>query len=171
MPQFPNKVRGIFFRKLYGFFQKKFKETDKAFVMTLVSQIEKEMFDYSELKKQKYNQLARKKWLLINDVDNEKVVESLIDGSLSVKLFVEKEANELTNNNKLEEMVKKAQELNMNSMQSDFYLKNSTYKEGEFTCFKCKGKKIITFQKQMRSADEPMTTFFNCVTCGNRWKM
>jgi len=30
--------------------------------------------------------------------------------------------------------------------------------EGEFTCWKCKSKKVFTEQKQMRSADEPMTT-------------
>lgn len=44
-------------------------------------------------------------------------------------------------------------------------------KEGEFQCGKCKGRKIQSMQKQMRSADEPMTTFFHCVNCNHRWKM
>ena len=56
-------------------------------------------------------------------------------------------------------------------MQSDFYVKNQVVKEGEFVCFNCKSKKIFTTQKQMRSADEPMTTFFSCQQCGNIWKM
>ena len=39
-----------------------------------------------------------------------------------------------------------------------------------FTCWKCKSKKCTYYQLQTRSADEPMTTFVTCLTCGNRWK-
>jgi len=39
-----------------------------------------------------------------------------------------------------------------------------------FTCRKCKGNQCTYYQMQTRSADEPMTTFCNCIICGNRWK-
>lgn len=39
-----------------------------------------------------------------------------------------------------------------------------------FMCRKCKSKKCQFYQLQTRSADEPMTTFVNCIDCGNRWK-
>lgn len=39
-----------------------------------------------------------------------------------------------------------------------------------FTCRKCKGNQCTYFQMQTRSADEPMTTYIFCLTCGNRWK-
>ena len=39
-----------------------------------------------------------------------------------------------------------------------------------FTCRKCRGNKCTYYQLQLRSADEPMTTFVNCLICGNRWK-
>lgn len=39
-----------------------------------------------------------------------------------------------------------------------------------FTCRKCKSKECSYYQLQTRSADEPMTTFVTCLTCGNRWK-
>ncbi len=58
----------------------------------------------------------------------------------------------------------------MEALQNDYYMKKTDIKEGEFQCLKCKNKKIVTFQKQMRSADEPMTTFFHCINCDNRWK-
>lgn len=39
-----------------------------------------------------------------------------------------------------------------------------------FTCRKCKKNKCSYYQMQTRSADEPMTTFVSCLSCGNRWK-
>lgn len=39
-----------------------------------------------------------------------------------------------------------------------------------FTCRKCKQNKCTYYQMQCKSADEPMTTFVQCLTCGNRWK-
>ena len=40
----------------------------------------------------------------------------------------------------------------------------------EFKCYKCKNRVCTYYQLQTRSADEPMTTFVTCMTCGNRWK-
>lgn len=37
-------------------------------------------------------------------------------------------------------------------------------------CGKCKKNKISYYEKQIRSADEPMTAFFRCISCGHRWK-
>ena len=39
-----------------------------------------------------------------------------------------------------------------------------------YTCRKCKSKKCSYYQMQTRSADEPMTTFVSCISCGSRWK-
>ena len=41
--------------------------------------------------------------------------------------------------------------------------------EGILICPKCRSKNTEYYQKQTRSADEPMTTFANCVDCGKRW--
>lgn len=39
-----------------------------------------------------------------------------------------------------------------------------------YKCGKCKKKKVSYYQLQTRSSDEPMTIFFKCLECGNRWK-
>lgn len=41
--------------------------------------------------------------------------------------------------------------------------------DGAFTC-RCGSKKTVYTQLQTRSADEPMTTFVHCLSCGKRWK-
>lgn len=41
----------------------------------------------------------------------------------------------------------------------------------QFRCGKCKKRECIYKEKQVRSADEPMTLFITCLNCGNRWRM
>jgi transcription elongation factor S-II len=42
--------------------------------------------------------------------------------------------------------------------------------DGAFTCGACKSKKTTYYQMQTRSADEPMTTFVQCLQCSRRWR-
>jgi len=57
-----------------------------------------------------------------------------------------------------------------NELQRERGKMNEDGYEGMFKCRKCKGKKIHYYQLQTRSADEPMTTYFTCTTCGQKWK-
>ncbi|KAI1394784.1 hypothetical protein F4819DRAFT_237809 [Hypoxylon fuscum] len=34
----------------------------------------------------------------------------------------------------------------------------------------CTGNEAAFYQIQIRSADEPMTSFYKCMTCGHRWR-
>lgn len=43
--------------------------------------------------------------------------------------------------------------------------------ESLIKCSACKNHTVQTTEFQTRSADEPMTIFCNCTTCGKRWKM
>jgi len=42
-------------------------------------------------------------------------------------------------------------------------------KTEEHKCRRCKSRNCTYYQLQVRSCDEPMTTFINCLNCGNRW--
>ena len=39
----------------------------------------------------------------------------------------------------------------------------------QYLCMRCKGRKVVYREIQLRSADEPMSIFFSCISCGNRW--
>lgn len=38
------------------------------------------------------------------------------------------------------------------------------------TCDKCEHTRAYFYSLQIRSADEPMTTFFRCANCGHQWR-
>ena len=52
--------------------------------------------------------------------------------------------------------------------QNNFIEKPFEVEEGVLEC-KCGSKKVFSFTKQTRSADEPMTTFAECFACGKKW--
>ncbi len=39
----------------------------------------------------------------------------------------------------------------------------------EYKCGRCKENNCSYYQQQVRSCDEPMTTFVHCLNCGHRW--
>lgn len=47
---------------------------------------------------------------------------------------------------------------------------NEDIPDGLFKCGKCKTYKTTYYQLQIRSSDEPMSTFVQCLACGNRWR-
>eukprot|EP00485_Elphidium_margaritaceum_P002610 CAMPEP_0202695780 /NCGR_PEP_ID=MMETSP1385-20130828/9278_1 /ASSEMBLY_ACC=CAM_ASM_000861 /TAXON_ID=933848 /ORGANISM="Elphidium margaritaceum" /LENGTH=323 /DNA_ID=CAMNT_0049351857 /DNA_START=87 /DNA_END=1055 /DNA_ORIENTATION=- len=57
----------------------------------------------------------------------------------------------------------------MEEARNDHGLDESKAMTDEFKCGKCGKRKCKYSQAQTRSADEPMTTFVTCLTCGNRW--
>lgn len=52
--------------------------------------------------------------------------------------------------------------------QNNFILHPFEVNEGVLTC-KCGSKRVYSYQKQTRSADEPMTTFATCMACKFSW--
>jgi DNA-directed RNA polymerase III subunit RPC11 len=38
------------------------------------------------------------------------------------------------------------------------------------TCPKCDNDRAYFYQLQIRSADEPMTTFYRCTACTHQWR-
>ena len=51
----------------------------------------------------------------------------------------------------------------------DFIINPFEVEEGVTECRKCGSKRVFTYSKQVRSSDEPMTTFAKCVKCKSNW--
>ena len=49
------------------------------------------------------------------------------------------------------------------------YLKRPVASTDEYKCAKCKERKCSYYELQVRSSDEPMTRFVQCLVCDNRW--
>ena len=66
------------------------------------------------------------------------------------------------------------EELRLEQEREDQIIQNMRNKklavDSIYTCGKCKNNKVEYYQKQTRSADEPMSVFVSCLICNNRWR-
>ena len=53
--------------------------------------------------------------------------------------------------------------------QDEFIINPFEVEEGVTKCNKCGSERVFTYSKQVRSADEPMSTFAKCVKCKEKW--
>jgi DNA-directed RNA polymerase subunit M/transcription elongation factor TFIIS len=104
-----------------------------------------------------FPRFARERILMLASKANQGLKNALLDGSITIQGFVDSKTEDLESE-EAKARIEEGSRWALAAAQSDFYLKNVTVSEGEFTCSKCKSRKIASFQKQMRSADEPMTT-------------
>lgn len=68
------------------------------------------------------------------------------------------------------ELHPKVWEKNIKKIETTEDQKNNLETSDRFECVKCKNRKSYVYQLQTRSADEPMTTFVNCLICGYTFK-
>lgn len=98
---------------------------------------------------------------------NSAVLDKLVDGSLTYSRLVESRPEHLYPELWTDALESVAmQRLKKEAASIDA----STAPDGAFVCGRCKSKKTTYYQMQTRSADEPMTNFVSCLSCGNRWK-
>ena len=164
MPSYADQMRNKILKALFDFYKGSRKN---SVIAKFVTEIESALFREAG---DNYGQLARQRVLLLKSKQLPHIKEDLLNGLLTVEDFVTKKADEFESEEIKQKRIEQ-QQWAMDSMQSDFYKKNLQLKEGEFTCFRCKSRKIWQMQRQMRSADEPMTTFCECSECGQKWKV
>lgn len=125
-------------------------------VLDLALRIEGAIY-YHSIKKHDYVKEVRDRILILSHKKSINLKFELFEELLTPEEFATKDTQELEPDD-IKKRLQVGMDWYMKSLQSDFYLKNYDYKEGEITCYNCRGKKVFTAQKQMKAADEPMTT-------------
>lgn len=81
-----------------------------------------------------------------------------------------RDVNDTVRNNKYGWMSDALSDIRFRQFEQDEFLVNPfEVEEGVLECPRCKKSKTFSFQKQTRSADEPMTTFAECIGCRHKW--
>jgi len=98
---------------------------------------------------------------------NKKLLDQLLQKKITAEEICEMTSEQLASE-ELSILRQKNKEWNTEAARSDTG-SNQAMTE-LYRCSRCKNNKCRFYQQQIRSADEPMTTFITCNTCGKKWK-
>ena len=101
---------------------------------------------------------------------NRQLLGDLLYGEVSGARVAAMSTEEMMSDDLKKERATIQQEM-FEAYQTDWYKTHMMDKiSGGFKCRRCGSDKTQYMQKQTRSADEPMTVFFECMNCGKRWR-
>jgi transcription elongation factor S-II len=122
---------------------------------------------------------AKARSLVFNLKKNEKLRANVLHGTTTAEAIVYMSVQDMATENQIKDRREVLDEAK-DAKRSDYMTENydKIHRDlgldpnlgTQFTCGKCKSTKINYQQYQTRSSDEPMTTFLQCIKCGNRWK-
>jgi transcription elongation factor S-II len=101
---------------------------------------------------------------IFTNLNNPIILEQLNSGSIKAHTIAFMTHQEMRPD-KWDELITAKSKRDKNKFETNLEAATDT-----FTCRKCKSNKCTYMQLQLRSADEPMTTFLTCLSCGNRWR-
>ena len=97
------------------------------------------------------------------NLENEKTVENILTGILPVKKIAFMTHQEFYPE-KWIKLLEQKMKIDASKLQDNIQASTDVY-----LCKKCKTRKCTYTAVQIRSSDEPMTIFVNCLTCGKNW--
>jgi len=113
-----------------------------------------------------YRDKIRSLFQNLKNKSNPQLRTRVLSGEISPPRFVRMTHAELKSKQQreVEEAIKKENMNNAMVAQEEYSVSHT------IQCGKCKQFNVKYTQAQTRSADEPMTTFCECMSCGTRWK-
>uniref|UniRef100_A0A665VNR8 Transcription elongation factor n=1 Tax=Echeneis naucrates TaxID=173247 RepID=A0A665VNR8_ECHNA len=128
----------------------------------LAAQIEEHILSYM-----KYKTRLRSRISNLKDQKNPDLRRNVLCGNISPQRIASMTAEEMAS----AELKQIREALTKESIREHQLSKVGGTETDMFVCSACHGKSCTYTQVQTRSADEPMTTFVYCNSCGNRWKL
>lgn len=110
--------------------------------------------------------------LLTNAKDDNEYLDTVYQTSYDIKAskFSLADVVGLVKNKKTQWKSSFFQKMIYDESEQDTFIENPfEVHEGALECGRCNSKRVFSFQKQTRGADEPATTFAQCVQCNNKW--
>lgn len=129
--------------------------------------VEKAAFETYKGETDEYKKKIRSLFQNLKNKTNQDLGRKIMSGEVTPARFVVMTHEELKSAEQ-KTIDEKLEKENMNKAQVAMPEKSIS---DALTCGKCQKKKVSYTQAQTRSADEPMTTFCECLECGNRWKV
>ena len=114
-----------------------------------------------------YKKKIRSLFSNLKNKSNKELGQRVMSGAISADKFVIMTDDDL----KSDDQRRKELELEKENMKKAQVPMEEKSISESLECSKCKKKRVSYTQAQTRSADEPMTTFCECMNCGNRWKV
>ncbi|XP_078025880.1 transcription elongation factor A protein 2 isoform X1 [Epinephelus lanceolatus] len=132
----------------------------------LAAQIEEEIFQEFKSTDIKYKSRLRSRISNLKDQKNPDLRRNVLCGNISAQRIASMTSEEMAS----AELKQMREALTKESIREHQLSKVGGTETDMFICNKCHGKSCSYTQVQIRSADEPMTTFVVCNSCGHRWK-
>ncbi|XP_058499329.1 transcription elongation factor A protein 2 isoform X2 [Solea solea] len=132
----------------------------------LAAQIEEQIFQEFKSTDMKYKTRLRSRISNLKDQKNPDLRRNVLCGNISPQRIASMSAEDMAS----AELKQIRETLTKESIREHQLSKVGGTETDMFICNKCHGKSCAYTQVQIRSADEPMTTFVLCNSCGNRWK-
>lgn len=123
--------------------------------------------EFKEDEGEGYKKKIRSLFANLKTKSNKDLGKRVMSGDISPEKFAKMTDEEL----KSEDQRKKEIELEKENMKRAQVPMAEKSISDSLECGRCKMKKVSYTQAQTRSADEPMTTFCECMNCGHRWKV
>jgi len=135
-------------------------------ILGVAKQVEAAAYSNAGSVNNTYKEKMRSLFQNLKNKSNPQLRRRVFSGDIPAKQFVVMTHDEM----KSDARKKEDEELEKLNMNQAMVAQVEKAISKEFQCGKCKQKMVSYSQAQTRSADEPMTTFCECMNCGNRWK-
>ncbi|KAM4058437.1 transcription factor s-II (TFIIS), central domain-containing protein [Hirsutella rhossiliensis] len=144
-----------------------FRSTDPpSDVMAKAVAVEQAVMDAFKGENAEYKKKIRSLFSNLKTKTNKELGRRVLTGDISPERFATMTDDDL----KSDDQRRKDKELEKENMKKAQVPMAEKSISESLECGRCKKKKVSYTQAQTRAADEPMTTFCECMNCGNRWK-